>query len=321
MEYDSPKLRMRMSPYGLCSFLPSISDEQRSDIIELGFEFLLTLRADKIPSTLARWLVENFDTCRRAVKLASNEELRIMEEDVYLTMGFPRGSKPIQEAKKIDKGEYTLVLDEWKDQWGGVLPKTHQLCYVDRVLCKKMKIGIEFLILANWTSKDLWTRMNFQLESYQGFGKGIENDRIKASETPTLYIQEEEADVRAKKACVQKISRSLKNFACSVIKVVDVVSEAQHMFPASTQMDKVQGVLVEILTNCSKLRTFKDVAGTFTPPGFDLGFGFRLSQPVQVESPNQGGSGGVGGIGSGSLTLILIYKGVPIKAQRAQDNC
>jgi len=41
--------------------------------------------------------------------------------------------------------------------------------------------------------------MNFELESYQGFSKGIENDRIKAPETPTLYIQEEVADVRAKK--------------------------------------------------------------------------------------------------------------------------
>ncbi|KAJ8432933.1 hypothetical protein Cgig2_023063 [Carnegiea gigantea] len=215
-------------------------------------------------------------TTRRALKLASHEELRISEEDVYLTMGFPRGSKPIQEAKKSDKGECTRVLDEWKAQWVGALPKTHQvlsqmknqrqggdmfkrnfivylvttlvkgqqtrkLCYVDRVLCKKRMIGREFPILANWTSKDLWARMNFELESCQGFGKGIEDDRIKAPDTPTLYIQEEEADIRAKKACVQKISRSLKNFAHSVIEVVDAVSEAQQMFPASTQMDKVQG--------------------------------------------------------------------------------
>ena len=61
------------------------------------------------------------------MKLASNDELRIIEEDIYLTMGFPRGSTPIQEAKKSDKGEYTWVLDEWKDQWGGGLPKTHQV--------------------------------------------------------------------------------------------------------------------------------------------------------------------------------------------------
>jgi len=121
----------------------------------------------------------------------------------------------------------------------------------------------------------------------------------------------------------------LKNFASSIIEVVDVVSEGQQMFLASTPMDKVQGVLVEILTNCSKVGTFKDTTGpsqtqprdanvghqatpfsqderlivtypsfwdacvelakiyektsgitcpgTFTPLGFDLGFGFRLS--------------------------------------------
>ena len=40
-------------------------------------------------------------------------------------------------------------------------------------------------------------------------------------------------------ACVQKISLSLKNFAHSVAELVDSVDEAQHMFPASAQMDNV----------------------------------------------------------------------------------
>ena len=48
---------------------------------------------------------------------------------------------------------------------------------------------------------------------------------------------------------MQKILRLLKNFVCSIIEVIDAVSEAQQMFPVSIQMDKVQGVLVEILTN------------------------------------------------------------------------
>ena len=36
------------------------------------------------------------------------------------------------------------------------------------------------------------------------------------------------------------------------------MGEAQQIFPTSTHMDKVQDVLVEILSNCSKLGTFKD---------------------------------------------------------------
>jgi len=62
-------------------------------------------------------------------------------------------------------------------------------------------------------------------------------------------------------ACVQNISLSLKNFARSVIELVDSVDEAQQIFPASVHMDKVQGILVQILSNCSKLGTFKDTAG------------------------------------------------------------
>ena len=102
-ELDLSKLRTRMSPFGLYTFLSDISDEQKKDIIELGFQFLLALRIEKIPSKLARWLVESFDTCRRAIKLRGGDELRILEEDVYLTMGFSRGSKPVNETRKNDK--------------------------------------------------------------------------------------------------------------------------------------------------------------------------------------------------------------------------
>lgn len=53
------------------------------------------------------------------------------------------------------------------------------------------------------------------------------------------------------------------------------------MFPASTQMDKVQGVLVEILTNCSKLGTFKDTAGpSQTQPG-DANVGHQATHSSQ----------------------------------------
>ena len=61
-------------------------------------------------------------------------------------------------------------------------------------------------------------------------------------------------------ACVQKISLLLKNFARSVTELVDSVDEAHQIFPASAHMDKVQGILVQILSNCSKLGTFKDIA-------------------------------------------------------------
>ncbi|KAJ8435904.1 hypothetical protein Cgig2_010023 [Carnegiea gigantea] len=43
--------------------------------------------------------------CRTSgnISLAGNGDLKIAEEDVYLTMGFLRGCKPIEEAKKSDK--------------------------------------------------------------------------------------------------------------------------------------------------------------------------------------------------------------------------
>ena len=64
---------------------------------------MLILRIAKILSMLARFLVGNFTTYRQVVKLVENVELRILEEDVYLAMGFPWGSKPINERKKNEK--------------------------------------------------------------------------------------------------------------------------------------------------------------------------------------------------------------------------
>ncbi|KAJ8429641.1 hypothetical protein Cgig2_025000 [Carnegiea gigantea] len=206
MEYDPTKLRTRMSPYGLCSFLPSISDEQKKDITELGFAFLLTLRVDNIPSRLARWLVENFDTCKRVVKLASNDELRISEEDVYLTMGFPRGSKPIQEAKKSHKGEYARVLDERKAQWAEILTN-----------CSKLGIFKD-------TTGPSQTQPGDANVGHQATPSSQDNGLFASD--PSFWD-----------ACVE-LAKTYK---------------------------KTSGIAF---------------SGTFTPPGFNLGFGFRLSQSV-----------------------------------------
>lgn len=53
------------------------------------------------------------------------------------------------------------------------------------------------------------------------------------------------------------------------------------MFPVGTQMDKVQVVLVEILTNCLKLGTFKNTVGpSQTQPG-DASVGHQATPSSQ----------------------------------------
>ncbi|KAJ8440572.1 hypothetical protein Cgig2_028701 [Carnegiea gigantea] len=141
---------------------------------------------------------------QQSVKLASNEELTIIKEDVHLTMGFPKGCKPIKGAKKSDKGDYKRRVD---------LP----------------------------------------------------------------------VDATQHKAYVQKISRSLKKFARSVVEVVDAMSEAQQMFPASIQMDNIQGVLVEILSNYSKLGTFKVTTGKSQTQPRDVNVGHQVTPSSQDE--------------------------------------
>ncbi|KAJ8423836.1 hypothetical protein Cgig2_008931 [Carnegiea gigantea] len=266
---------------------------------------------------------------RRALKLAGNKELRISEEDVYLIIGFPRGSKPVQEAKKSDKGEYTRVLDEWKAQWAGALSKTHQvlsqmknqrqgvdmfkrnfIVYVVTTLVKGQQTWkVNHLVHKSLVDlkevKDLnWCE--FTIDSLISCRDKWKRQPKGAYRGPLLFLM----------ACVQKISRSLKNFARSVIEVVDADtagpsqthpgdSNVGHQATPFSQDDGLFASDPLFWDACVELaKTYKKTSGiacpsTFTPPGFDLGFDFRLSQSVQVESPNQGGSGGVGGVGSG----------------------
>jgi len=41
--------------------------------------------------------------------------------------------------------------------------------------------------------------MNFELSSCEGFGKGIEEERIKVPQTPSISVQGEDEEIRAKK--------------------------------------------------------------------------------------------------------------------------
>ena len=68
--------------------------------------------------------------------------------------------------------------------------------------------------------------MNFELSSCQGFGKGIEEDRIKAPETPSLSIQGEDEDIRAKKVILLLCSLldTLGSYDC----VVEVIYIQLH---------------------------------------------------------------------------------------------
>lgn len=68
-------------------------------------------------SNLIRWLVESFDFLKCCLRVR-NIELEIIEEDVYLILGFYQGNKVVVEGVKKYILKYYGLLKEWKRQWG-----------------------------------------------------------------------------------------------------------------------------------------------------------------------------------------------------------
>ena len=85
-------LKIKRTTKFFLSNLSSLTDMQKAAVRELGFGALLDYyKVGSVPTTLAFWLLENFDHLRCTLKLPTGDEILIEDKDVELVLGFPRG--------------------------------------------------------------------------------------------------------------------------------------------------------------------------------------------------------------------------------------
>nr|GMC50860.1 uncharacterized protein LOC109154771 [Ipomoea batatas] len=111
--------------------LQNLTDAQSQSLREMGFDHLREHQISRVPGKLAWWLLNNFDARSCSLRVHDGKELHITEEDVALTLGFPRGNIRIEKRTKGD--EDTTLLDDWKKQ----LRRT-DLLITPTKLCKAM---------------------------------------------------------------------------------------------------------------------------------------------------------------------------------------
>nr|GMD66342.1 uncharacterized protein LOC109154771 [Ipomoea batatas] len=97
----------------------------------MGFDHLREQQISRVPGKLAWWLLNNFDARSCSLRVQDGKELHITEEDVALTLGFPRGNIRIEKRTKGD--EDTTLVEEWKKQLGRT-----DLSITPTKLCKAM---------------------------------------------------------------------------------------------------------------------------------------------------------------------------------------
>ncbi|CAH9108587.1 unnamed protein product [Cuscuta epithymum] len=112
-----PKLWSRMSPRSLTEVITSLSEEQKEEVVDMGFGPILHLKIKQLPMQLAYWVVDRFDSRSVSLHLPKNEKLRVTEDAIHYTMGFPKGNLDVK--RLIDtQGEKTAeMVADWRAQF------------------------------------------------------------------------------------------------------------------------------------------------------------------------------------------------------------
>ncbi|XP_056696861.1 uncharacterized protein [Spinacia oleracea] len=118
-ESEKVKTFSRMSPATLYKLLvgnrnfKGLTEKQKDDVHAIGFGRLLDLLIEELPWDLCRWLVKFFDHFHSSLLLDTGK-MKITLDDVYVSLGLPRGAKKVIEAKARDPSvEYTKIVSDW----------------------------------------------------------------------------------------------------------------------------------------------------------------------------------------------------------------
>ncbi|XP_056692520.1 uncharacterized protein [Spinacia oleracea] len=118
-ESEKVKTFSRMSPTTLYKLLvgdrnfKGLTEKQKDDVHAIGFGRLLDLQIEELPWDLCRWLVKNFDPFHSSLLLDTGK-MKITLDDVYVSLGLPKGAKKVIEAKARDPSvEYTKIVSDW----------------------------------------------------------------------------------------------------------------------------------------------------------------------------------------------------------------
>nr|GMC66491.1 hypothetical protein DM860_015094 [Ipomoea batatas] len=130
----------------------------------MGFDHLREQQISRIPGKLAWWLLTNFDARSCSLRVQDGKELHITEEDVALTLGFPRGNIRIEKRTKGNE-DTTLVF------------------YVDRVVLYNRPVPRQLPAFKGWS-----TRLLNQREKNEISLVALDTEKIKLLATTMLEV-------------------------------------------------------------------------------------------------------------------------------------
>ncbi|XP_057775769.1 uncharacterized protein LOC130994717 [Salvia miltiorrhiza] len=113
----------------------------------MGFGHLLQLRVKGIPSKLAYWVIDHFDSDKSDFELMLEHKVKVTEEDIFRIYGFLR---VLEKIETLRSSANSKLMDEWIASFN-----------VDDK--EKIKIKLVIAKMLNEIDGGIWFRRNFRL--------------------------------------------------------------------------------------------------------------------------------------------------------------
>ncbi|XP_076898776.1 uncharacterized protein LOC143552439 [Bidens hawaiensis] len=107
------KIETTATPNDLCCALQGLTDVQKLDMRDMGFQSILSFNIDNIPPGLGHWLLVNCDHQRNQLNVGTHV-IEITPSKVRDVLGVPMGEIPVYENKRGKKID--IIRKEWRKQ-------------------------------------------------------------------------------------------------------------------------------------------------------------------------------------------------------------
>ncbi|KAJ9560059.1 hypothetical protein OSB04_005219 [Centaurea solstitialis] len=110
-----PNIKVRTTPKPLYDAMQGLSKEQKECVINMGFEKLLDMKMDGIPSKIGFYVVDNLDVEKMEIKVGQTS-LKISNESINEMLGLPIGKRDLTECEYLP--DTNKIFQHWKSQFG-----------------------------------------------------------------------------------------------------------------------------------------------------------------------------------------------------------
>lgn len=147
-EYTGKKILTRLAPSNLIKWYGQLNKAQEQSIIDMGFGSLLNLKVENIPTSLAFWLLQNYNHQTNTINVADDVNVHITPELVHELIGIPMGTIEINDKRPDDKDP---VVAEWRLQYKDTewIKRPYVMEFFERVSKmkdSKRKFKLNFLV-------------------------------------------------------------------------------------------------------------------------------------------------------------------------------